>query len=80
MNFKDPYFHCAYGATYPASKINAKLKGNVQDMDREVHNDNNVASGHSVLSVLQFYGISIMHAKITATSTVTFNIKDVQID
>jgi len=33
-----------------------------------------------VLPVLQHYGISIMHSRITATTTMTFNIKDVQIE
>ena len=80
MNFKDSYFHCTYGAAYPASKIHAKLKGNAQDLDCESRNDNNIATGHATIAVLEYYGISITRTKITASSTIEFNVEDVQID
>jgi hypothetical protein len=80
MNFKDTYFHCTYGAVYPASKINAQLKGNAQDLDCEIRNDNNIVTDHSTRSVLQYYGISIPRSRNNATSTIEFTVEDVQIE
>ncbi len=80
MNFKDSYFHCTYGTAYPASKIQEKLKGNAQDLDCESRNDNNIATGHSTIAVLEYYGVSLTRSKTTASSTIEFNVEDVQID
>lgn len=80
MNFKDSYMHCTYGAVYPASNIQAKLQGNAQDVDCELRNDNNIATGHSLHSVLQYYGLSIIRSNTMATSTTTIAVDDVQIE
>ncbi len=80
MNFKDSYFHCTYGAVYPASKIQAKLQGSAQDLDCESRNDNNIATGQSTIAVLEYYGVSLTRTKTTASSIIEFNVEDVQID
>jgi hypothetical protein len=80
MNFKDSYFHCTYGTAYPAGKIQAKLKGNAQDLECESRNDSNVATGHATVAMLEYYGISLTRTKMTATSTIEFNVEDVQVD
>ena len=80
MNFKDTYFHCNYGTVYPAGKINGKLQGDAQDLDCELRNDNNVVESHFAVSVLQYYGISITRTRMSPSSTIEYNVEDVQID
>ncbi|HVN98944.1 MAG TPA: hypothetical protein VMT49_02780 [Steroidobacteraceae bacterium] len=80
MNFMDTYFHCTYGTAYPASQVNARLKGDAQDLDCEARNDNNIVTGHSTIALLQYYGVGLTRARSTAASTVEFGVEDVQID
>lgn len=80
MNFRDNFFHCTYGASYPASTINAKLTGSAQDLDCESRNYNNVTTLHTINAMLLDYGFAIMKQALRPSSTVTFTVEDVQID
>jgi hypothetical protein len=80
MNFKQSALSCVYGNPYPASTINAKLSGDAQDLECEMRNDNNVATGKATHAILQAYGITVTRKLAFSNRTTVFNIEDVTVE
>jgi len=79
-NFSDLAIHCAYGARYPASRLNARLVGEAQELNCDHVNKNGIVSDHSTRALLVHYGVAVITRNQTATAAVNFKIDNVSID
>jgi hypothetical protein len=78
-NLSNLSVRCAYGARYPAAKLNPKLLGEAQELNCEYTNNNGVVTDRMVRALLTYYGVTVLTRKQTATATVDFRIDDAAI-